>query len=52
MGARRMLCQSLNAEFAPKGIHVAHVVVDGAVDAPDTLGKNAGTRNVSTIKRN
>ena len=24
MGGRRMLCQSLNAEFAPKGIHVAH----------------------------
>ncbi len=42
MGARRMLCQSLNAEFSPKGIHVAHVVVDGAVDAPDTLGKMLG----------
>jgi len=42
MGARRMLCQSLNAEFAPKGIHVAHIVVDGAVDAPDTLGKMLG----------
>ena len=39
MGGRRMLCQSLNAEFAPKGIHVAHIVIDGAVDAPDTLGK-------------
>lgn len=42
MGGRRMLCQSLNAEFAPKGIHVAHIVVDGAVDAPDTLGKMLG----------
>ena len=42
MGARRMLCQSLNAEFASKGIHVAHIVVDGAVDAPDTLGKMLG----------
>ena len=42
MGGRRMLCQSLNAEFAPKGIHVAHVVIDGAVDAPDTLGKMLG----------
>lgn len=39
MGGRRMLCQSLNAEFAPKGIHVAHILIDGAVDAPDTLGK-------------
>ena len=42
MGARRMLCQSLNAQFASKGIHVAHIVVDGAVDAPDTLGKMLG----------
>ena len=37
-----MLCQSLNAEFAPKGIHVAHILIDGAVDAPDTLGKMLG----------
>lgn len=44
MGGRRMLCQTLNAEFAPQGIHVAHVVVDGAVDAPDTLGKLLGDR--------
>jgi len=42
MGGRRMLCQSLNAEFASKGIHVAHIVIDGAVDAPDTLGKMLG----------
>ncbi len=42
MGGRRMLCQTLNAEFAPKGIHVAHVIIDGAVDAPDTLGKMLG----------
>lgn len=39
MGGRRMLCQSLNAEFAPKGIHIAHVLIDGPVEAPDTLGK-------------
>lgn len=42
MGGRRMLCQTLNAEFARKGIHVAHVLVDGMVDAPDTLGKMLG----------
>ena len=42
MGGRRMLCQTLNAEFSPKGIHVAHIVVDGMVDAPDTLGKMLG----------
>ena len=44
MGGRRMLCQSLNAEFAPQGVHVAHIVVDAAVDAPDTLGKMVGDK--------
>ena len=42
MGGRRILCQTLNAEFASKGIHIAHIVVDGMVDAPDTLGKMLG----------
>ena len=42
MGGRRMLCQSLNAEFAPRGVHIAHIIVDGSVDAPDTLGKMLG----------
>ena len=42
MGGRRLLCQTLNAEFASKGIHVVHIVVDGMVDAPDTLGKMLG----------
>ena len=42
MGGRRMLCQTLNAEYAPKGIHVVHILIDGAVDAPDTLGKMLG----------
>lgn len=39
MGGRRMLCQSLNAEFSPQGIHVANVLVDGPVESPDTLGR-------------
>ena len=42
MAGRRMLCQTLNAEFGPKGIHVAHIIVDGMVDAPDTLGRMLG----------
>lgn len=42
MGGRRMLCQSLNAQYAPLGVHVAHILIDGAVDAPDTLGKMLG----------
>jgi NAD(P)-dependent dehydrogenase (short-subunit alcohol dehydrogenase family) len=50
MGGRRMLCQTLNAEFAPKGIHVAHVVIDGAVDAPDTLGKMLGPERFQQLR--
>jgi NAD(P)-dependent dehydrogenase (short-subunit alcohol dehydrogenase family) len=50
MGGRRMLCQSLNAEFAPKGIHVAHILIDGAVDAPDTLGKMLGSEGFQKLR--
>jgi NAD(P)-dependent dehydrogenase (short-subunit alcohol dehydrogenase family) len=50
MGGRRKLCQTLNAEFAPKGIHVAHIVIDGAVDAPDTLGKMLGPERFQQLR--
>lgn len=50
MGGRRMLCQTLNAEFAPKGIHVAHILIDGAVDAPDTLGKMLGPERFEQLR--
>ena len=50
MGGRRMLCQSLNAEFSSKGIHVAHILVDGAVDAPDTLGKMLGPERYQELR--
>lgn len=30
----RALAQSLAREFGPKGIHVAHVVIDGQIDSP------------------
>ncbi|MDA8961851.1 SDR family NAD(P)-dependent oxidoreductase [Congregibacter sp.] len=50
MGGRRMLCQTLNAEYASKGIHVAHVLIDGAVDAPDTLGKMLGPENFEKLR--
>jgi NAD(P)-dependent dehydrogenase (short-subunit alcohol dehydrogenase family) len=51
MGGRRMLCQTLNAEFAPKGIHVAHILIDGAVDAPDTLGKMLGPERFQELRQ-
>ena len=50
MGGRRMLCQSLNAEFASKGIHVVHIVIDGAVDAPDTLGRMLGPERFQQLR--
>ena len=31
----RSLAQSMARELGPKGIHVAHVVVDGPIDSPD-----------------
>ena len=50
MGARRMLCQTLNAEFGPQGIHVAQILIDGMVDAPDTLGRMLGPAAFATLR--
>ena len=50
MGGRRLLCQTLNAELSAKNIHVAHVVVDGSVDAPDTLGKMLGPERYQQLR--
>jgi len=50
MGGRRMLCQSLNAEFGKQGVHVVHIVIDGAVDAPDTLGKMLGPERFQKLR--
>ena len=46
-----MLCQTLNAEFASKGIHVAHILIDGLVDAPDTLGKMMGAERFQELRK-
>lgn len=51
MGGRRMLCQTLNAEYAPRGIHVVHILIDGAVDAPDTLGKLLGPELYEELRK-
>ena len=50
MSGRRTLCQSLNAEFSGRGIHVAHVLVDGLVDAPDTVGKILGEERYQALR--
>ena len=51
MAGRRMLCQSLNAQYGPLGIHVAHILIDGAVDAPDTLGKMLGAEQFEKLRQ-
>ena len=38
-GALRMMAQSIAREYGPQGIHVAHVVIDGAVNG-DKLREN------------
>ncbi|PHR20516.1 MAG: short-chain dehydrogenase [Sphingopyxis sp.] len=52
MGGRRMLCQTLNAEFASQNIHVAHILIDSAVNAPDTLGKLLGPERFAKLLEN
>ncbi|KAK5686834.1 hypothetical protein LTR17_026798 [Elasticomyces elasticus] len=34
--ALRALSTSIAKEFAPQGVHVAHVIIDGAIDIPQT----------------
>lgn len=36
--AIRAMAQSLSREFGPKGVHVAHAVIDGLIDTPKTKG--------------
>lgn len=50
MAGRRMLCQTLNAQYAREGVHVAHILIDGAVDAPDTLGKLLGAERFQKLR--
>lgn len=50
MGGRRMLCQSIAHELGPSGVHVCHFIVDGAVDAPDTLGRMLGAERFARLR--
>ena len=31
-GAMRLMCQSIAKEFGPKGIHIAHFIIDGVIN--------------------
>ena len=50
MAGRHLLCQTLNAEFGPKGVHIVHILIDGVVDAPDTLGKMLGPERYAELR--
>lgn len=39
MAGRRAMAQSMFHELGPKGIHVAHVLIDAMIVSPDTGGK-------------
>ena len=51
MAGRRMLCQTLNAEYGAKGIHICHMVIDGIVDAPDTVGLMLGPEKFEALRQ-
>jgi NAD(P)-dependent dehydrogenase (short-subunit alcohol dehydrogenase family) len=40
MWARRALSQSIAREYQPKGVHVAHAIIDGVIDIPRTKSYN------------
>jgi NAD(P)-dependent dehydrogenase (short-subunit alcohol dehydrogenase family) len=39
-GALRMLAQSMARELGPKGIHIAHTIIDGAIDTEFIKGRH------------
>src|SRR5262245_1165320 len=45
----RILGQSLAREFHPKGIHVAHVIVDGQIDTPRLRAREPGRQQETVI---
>lgn len=43
--ALRGLAQALAREFGPRGVHIAHIVIDGLIDAPQTDQRFGHTRS-------
>ena len=39
-GALRMLAQSMARELGPQGVHVAHTIIDGAIDTEFIKGRH------------
>jgi NAD(P)-dependent dehydrogenase (short-subunit alcohol dehydrogenase family) len=47
--AKRGLAQSLAREFGPKGIHVAHVVIDGLINTDRVKGMMGEAKEEGTV---
>lgn len=45
----RALAQSMARELGPRGIHVAHVVIDGGIDTPRVRAMVAGRESAPTL---
>lgn len=45
----RALAQSMAREFGPRGVHVAHVVIDGQIDTPRVREMSGGNREAHTM---
>ena len=41
-GRQRWLAQALAKEFAPQGVHVSYIIIDGMVDLPQTRARMPG----------
>ncbi|WVQ98077.1 hypothetical protein IAU59_005199 [Kwoniella sp. CBS 9459] len=50
MFARRALSQSLAREFGPKGVHVAHVIIDGIIDTERVAGMMGEDKDDTRVK--
>ena len=47
--ALRSLTTSIAKEFAPKGVHVVHAVIDGLIDIPQSKEMNKDKPDEATI---
>jgi NAD(P)-dependent dehydrogenase (short-subunit alcohol dehydrogenase family) len=48
--ARRALSQSLAREFGPKGIHVAHVIIDGLIETEKVKKMMGESKGEATVR--
>ena len=47
--AKRAVVQSAARELGPRGVHVAHVIVDGVVNNPNTRDYFAAKVNIQNV---